>query len=496
MSSSPGILPPSQRGAGGYRELLTLAVPLMISAGTQSLMHIVDRIFLTWYSHEALAAALPAGLLFWAMLSLPYGVAQYVNTFVAQYEGAERRGRVSASVWQGIWFAILSGGLLTMAAPLGSPLFQWIGHEPAVSVQESVYFFWLCWGAIPALLTTALSCFFSGRGQMLTVSLVNLGAVLSNVVLDYAMIFGWGPIPSWGIAGAAIATNISSCCSVLIYGWLLLRPAIDREYHFLRAWKPDASLFRRMMRYGLPSGYNLFVDIAGFTVFIMIIGWIGKGELAATNIAFNLNTLAFIPVLGMSIAVSTLVGQRLGENRPDLAAKSARRGFIVSAIYMMLFGMIYITLPDLLLLPYARHANTGEADSVPFTEIHATVVVLLRFVALYSFFDAMAIIFGSAIRAAGDTVFSMLFTLCCSVGLLVIPTWTSWNFYGPSLIWSWAFCSLYVIAMGLGFFARFLQGKWKSMRVIEPLPDDVATTPATESVLTTSATPQTAAEPA
>ncbi len=474
VTSTIAPVPPSRHAPGGYRELLTLAVPLMISSGTQSLMHIVDRILLTWYSPDALAAALPAGLVFWALLSLPFGVAQYVNTFVAQYEGAQRKDRVAASIWQGVWFAIVCGGLLSAGAVVGYPLFTWIGHDEGIARLEGEYFYWLCWGGIPALLTTALSCFFSGRGQMLTVSLVNMSGVLLNALLDYCLIFGWGPFPEWGIGGAAIATNLSSCCCVLIYIGLLLRPAVEREYRFLSAWKPDGRLFPRLMRYGLPSGYNLFIDVAGFTVFIMIIGRLGPLELAATNIAFNLNTLAFIPVLGMSIAVSTLVGQRIGEGRPEIAARSAVHGFVVSAGYMLLFGVIYVALPDLLVMPYARHAETGVKGAVAFADIHSVVVVLLRFVALYSFFDAMAIIFGAAVRAAGDTLFSMAFTLGCSTLLLVLPTWLTWNFAGPSLFWSWVFCSIYVIALGLGFGARFLQGKWKTMRVIEPVPEDLA----------------------
>ena len=134
----------------------------------------------------------------------------------------------------------------------------------------------------------------------------------------------------------------------------------------------------------------------------------------------------------MSIAVSTLVGQRIGEGRPDVAAKSA----VISG-YMLMFGLI-VLLPDLL-TKALRLAN--PADAVP-SEIHNLVVVLLRFVALYSFFDAMAIIFGSRGAGGGDTVFSMLFTLVSSMSL-VLPTFvTQLNYRNdPNLIWwSWVFC--------------------------------------------------------
>mgnify|MGYP003927364789 FL=1 len=81
------------------RELLQVAVPLILSSGSISLMHVVDRIFLTWYSPDALAAALPAGIMNWTLLALPVGLASYVNTFVAQYDGAGKRERVSQALW-------------------------------------------------------------------------------------------------------------------------------------------------------------------------------------------------------------------------------------------------------------------------------------------------------------------------------------------------------------------------------------------------------------
>ena len=102
-------LPLQSAPAGGYRELLAVAIPMVLSFGTQSVMHVVDRVFMTWYSKEAVAAALPAGILFWSCLSLPYGVISYANAFVAQYDGAKRRDRVSTSVWQAAYFAVASG---------------------------------------------------------------------------------------------------------------------------------------------------------------------------------------------------------------------------------------------------------------------------------------------------------------------------------------------------------------------------------------------------
>ena len=468
--------PLQQAPAGGYRELLAIAVPMVLSSSTQSMMHVVDRVLLTWYSEQAVAAALPAGILFWSCLSLPFGVVSYANAFVAQYDGAKQPVRVAACVWQAAYFATICGLLIMLVAPLSGPLFRLVGHEAGVQALEAEYFSWLCLGAVSALLPAALSCFFSGRGQTRIVLMVNASSVLVNAALDYAMIFGWGPFPAWGMAGAAIATNLANVYATICYFVLLSRGEARQSYAFWKHWRFDSVLTRDLLKFGGASGVQMFLDIAGFTAFMMMIGWIGTRELAATNIAFNLNTLAFSPVIGVGIAVSTLVGQRIGERRPDIAAQSAWKGFVLAGGIMLACGAVYVFAPQVLLAPYAY-----RADGVNFEEVRSVVVVLLRFVALYSFFDAMAIVFGSAVRAAGDTVFSMIATCVCAWGLLVLPTYLTWKILGkqadPSALlnWSWIWCSVYVMTLGLVFFARFASGRWKMMSVIHhesaPLPE-------------------------
>ena len=326
ISTDAGI---ARRCAGSFAELLVVAIPMAMSSSTQSLMHVVDRIFLTWDSKESVAAALPAGILFWSCLSLPMGIVSYLNAFVAQYEGAKRPDRVSASVWQGIYFALICGLLLMIPSIWSTPIFRAVGHTPEVWPLEATYFGWLCLGGVAAITPVALSCFFSGRGQTMIVLMVNVSSVLVNAGLDWALIFGKGPFPRLGIAGAAIATNLANVYAALCYIGLLYWYSKNGPYRFWGHRAFDRGLMRDLLQFGGPSGLQMFLDVAGFTAFIMIIGWIGPSELAATNIAFNLNTLAFTPVIGVGIAVATLVGQRIGEGRPELAASSTWKGFVL-----------------------------------------------------------------------------------------------------------------------------------------------------------------------
>ena len=233
--------------AGGYVELLAIAVPMVLSSSTQSLMHVVDRVFMTWYSKEAVAAALPAGILFWSCLSLPFGIVSYANAFVAQYDGAKQPARVAAAVWQAAYFALACGLLLIPCAWFSDALFDLVGHEDSVRKLEAEYFSWLCLGAVFALLPAALSTFYSGRGQTRMVLLVNGASVMVNAVLVVILVFGWGPIPKLGMTGAAIATNLANAFATLCYVFLLTRSDARDTYEFWKHWRFDRRLMRDLL---------------------------------------------------------------------------------------------------------------------------------------------------------------------------------------------------------------------------------------------------------
>ncbi len=451
--------------AGSLRELLRIAVPLIISSGSVSVMHLANAVFLTWDSSTSLAAVVPAGVLQWTLISIVFGTVQYANTFVAQYEGAGRMDRAAAAVWQAIYLALVGGVMLNLLALFAGPLFDAIGHDKEVAVLEADYFGVLCFSSVPMLLTAALTCFFSGQGKTRVVMVVNVIGVSVNILSDYLLIFGNGPFPRMGIRGAGISTVLAQTVECLLLGWLFFQPAQRAKHGTWRNRAFDRNLFKRFLKFGFPQGVHFFLDVASFSVFMLLLGRLGKVELAATNLTFRLNTLAFIPMLGLGTAVSTLVGRRIGEGRPELAVRSTWTAFKVSAVYMLFFAAIFVLLPDLILMPFKAFSDPSD-----FAKLRDPVVELLRFVAVYCFFDAMVIVFSFAIRGAGDTRFALLFSCIVAWTIMVLPTWISIRWYGGGLNACWWFCTIYIIVLGIGFFARFQAGHWKKMRVIEATP--------------------------
>ncbi len=447
---------------GGYREVFAIAVPLILSTGAWSVQHFVDRMFLAWYSPEALAASMPAGILFFSLMSLFIGTASYVSTFVAQYYGAERYHRIGPALWQGVYISLLGGCLLLCLIPFAGPIFNLVGHDPLVQRNEVAYFQILCFGGFPVIASAAISGFYAGRGKPWPVMWVNTASTAVNLLLDYVLIFGRWSLPELGIEGAGIATVLAGLFSFVVYLSLMFARSHNQTYHTLKGWRPKKELFLRLMRFGFPSGVQFFLEMLGFTVFILLVGRLGTTSLAASNIAFNINTIAFMPMIGCGIAISVLVGQHLGRNRPDLAQKSVYSGFHITFVYMASIAVAYVLIPRVFVLPFAV-----QADPDGFREIYRLSVILLRFIAVYSIFDTMNIIFASAIKGAGDTRFVMFMIVAISSLVLVIPSYIAIVILKHGLMVAWVLVSAYTIILGFVFLLRFLGGKWKTMRVIE-----------------------------
>jgi multidrug resistance protein, MATE family len=450
---------------GGYRTVLTLAIPLILSTGSWSIQTFINRMFLVWHSADSVAAAMPAGMLSFAILSIFINTAGYVSTFVAQYHGAGQDDKVGRVVWQALPIAVIGAAFNLLLIPLTPMFFRWVGHDPGVQTGEIALFRVMCLGAFPTIISTSLSGMLSGLGRTRSVMWVTLSGTGINIILDYTLIFGnWG-FPNLGIAGAGWAGVIAATMQMVLFILIIATKPYRRQFRSFD-WRPDKDLFWRLIRFGLPSGFQFFVDMAAFAAFILLVGRIGRNELAATNLAFNINTIAFMPMIGIGITVSVLVGQALGRNNPDQARYSVRSAFDLTFTYMAVIAALFIILPELFLKPFQ-----ARSDPATFTAIADITAILLRFVAIYTLFDALNIIFSSAIKGAGDTKFVMYMIIVLLLGVLVIPTFAAVMWLGASIYVCWGIASAYVMALGVSFFLRYRSGKWQTMRVIDhPIP--------------------------
>jgi MATE family multidrug resistance protein len=238
----------------------------------------------------------------------------------------------------------------------------------------------------------------------------------------------------------------------------------QRIFHTRRSIRIDTTGIKKLIRYGAPSGMQFFLDISAITVFVFLIGQLGKAELAASNIVWAINALAFYPMLGASVATATLVGQYIGRKDLGTAEKSTYTALKAVEAYMLFFAVLYYLFPHTLMEWF--HGESGAVEA-PFAGIADLGSRILLFVAIYQISDAMTITFSGALRGAGDTAFAMWTGVICSWLLFVPGTWIALNWLGWGIMGAWLWATIYTTVMGVVYMLRFRSGYWKRIRLID-----------------------------
>ena len=221
-----------------------------------------------------------------------------------------------------------------------------------------------------------------------------------------------------------------------------------------------------MLRYGTPSGVQLFLDLLAFNIFVIMLGWVGSSveekliNQEASTIALSINSISFTPMIGLGQTVTVLVGQSVGAGKIADASRAVRTCRNLSLFYTGIMGLIFLFYPDPLIGLFAR---SGDAGQVATMEV---VRVFMRFIAALTMFDAMIIIFSGAVKGAGDTKFAMYANVGLAFMLFVFPCVIAW-FLKSSIFVYWLILDTYGITCAIVFIFRYIQGKWKKMRVIE-----------------------------
>jgi len=447
----------------GYGDVLRISLPMVISMGSHTVMLFTDRLFLGHYSLDAIAAATPSGMLAFMFMCFFTGIVGFNNTFVAQYIGTGAPRRVGCALWQTLYFSVGAGMILAALSPIGGPIFRMAGHEPEVQKLESVYFAILMLGSIFPLLHDGLASFYSGRGLTRVIMVINLIGMTVNIPLNYMLINGLYGLPELGVAGSALATVTSHGVMLILFVLVVFRNKNEAVYGVRSRRRFDRELFARLLKFGTPAGLQFFMEMFAFTFFLLMIGRLGRNELAATNMAFALNTLCFMPMIGFAIAVSTLVGQAIGRGRPEDGVTATHSALHLTCAYMWTVALIFVLLPT----PLCNIFQSPGQDPAEFAAVRSMAVVLLRFVALYSILDTFNVIYSGTLKGAGDTQFIGWTVLILTSTVMVVPIYLALVWFHAGLYTAWSFATAYVCLMAFIFYIRYRQGRWKTMLVIE-----------------------------
>ncbi|MGB1925930.1 MAG: MATE family efflux transporter [Rubripirellula sp.] len=443
-----------------FREVLRIALPLVVSTGTFSLVLFMDRTMLLWFDGASMSAAMAGGNLFWVCLCLPIGIVSMTGAVISQHVGAGQENKVGRLLWQGVWLSCFVTPIFVAFGFIAEEFFRSTGQAEELIPLQASYFRILMFGSTGMLLESTLSGFFSGTERTRTIMWVSIGSGVVNLILDSILIFGFGPIAAFGIEGAAFASVLSLWFKAVCYAVFLVRKPTADRYQILASYRLDRKAFGRLIYFGFPAGLMHLVESGGFTVMMLRIGTFGDIALRSTTMALNFNMVAFIPLVGLSIASSVLVGRHLIASGAAAASQRVKYAIGIGIIYSAVWLTAYLFFPDPLIDFYElKSADEGSPEAAEIAKI------LLGFVSVYILFDAIQLIIAGALRGAGDTWFVLLagFTTSATalgIGFIFEPS-------EDALFWWWSVLSGWIITLAIVMSLRFLQGKWKSMTMID-----------------------------
>lgn len=435
--------------------LLLLAFPIIASMVSRTAMGFVDFAMISQLGIEAQAAFMPANILVFCVISLGMGTVTAISTLVSQSLGQKNYRECSAYNWQGFYVAAAySAFFLPLYFLLPYFFHHVVKHEPAVQEMEIIYSQICILGLFPSIASASLSNFFNGVHRPNIGLWVALVGNLFNLVANWALIFGHLGFPALGMAGSAWGTFAATVLQTLIlFAWTLL-PSYHTQFQTRHTFQIDWVKIWQIIKVGFPAGLQFVSDIVAFTIFtLFLVGRFGEQQLAASNLVFQFLQISFMPTVGLSIAVTAMVGKAIGQQRPDYARLVTRWATLFALGYMGAIGLCYVTL---------RYPLVGLLSQDPVVIQHAVTVLLLC--ALFQLFDALGIIHVGALRGAGDNLFPALTSVLVAStvfipgGYLIAYLQPAWGITGP-----WIAATSFIILVGLIATARWKWGPWEKI---------------------------------
>jgi MATE family multidrug resistance protein len=388
---------------GGIKELLVLALPMIVSTACDGVMTFTDRMFLARVGPEHMNAAMAGGIAFMMLTFFFIGLINYSTAIVAQYFGAGEKHNSSKATFQALLIALAAWPMVIFLKPLVIWFFEFTNTPESQIGHQINYINVLIWGALFSLLRSVFSCYFTGIGKTKIVMTATIAAMFVNVVLDYILIFGKFGMPEMGIKGAALATISGSFFATFILAVSYFRRDNVSEFSLSKSFRFRWEIMRKLLYFGYPAGLEMFLNFLAFSTMISIFHSKGDVSATATTIMFNWDLVSFIPLLGIEIAVTSLVGKYMGARKPHVAHRAALSAIKTGMFYSVVVLILFIFIPEALV----RVFRPENPDAV-FEQAVPLAVSMIRIATLYVLAEAVMVALIGALRGAGDTHFTML----------------------------------------------------------------------------------------
>ena len=446
---------------GDVKDVLVVALPMLLSMSFDTLMTFIDRLFLSKLGPAEMNAALGAGAVQLALTMFFTGMISYTTAMVAQRLGGKRRWDCARTFMQALYVSLMCVPLLYLTIPLGHVVFG-MEHLPADQLQyQKTYFNILMFGGVINLVRNVAPCFFSGIGETKIVMKAAFVGMLVNVACNFVLIYGMGPVPALGVAGAAYGTLIGNVVSTVILFAKFFGKSYHRRFRTRYAFAFSWPLTQELLKKGIPSGVEMFLNMSAFQLLILMFHALGPESATASSVMFNWDMVAYVPLMGLEVASTSLVGRYVGAKDGAAASRSTYSGLKLGWGYSLLIGIFFIFLPGILTDIFKPDVAEASAEAIAiFESARPMSIFMLRIATFYIFVEVLLVIYAGALRGAGDTLWVMFACAImnwCVAGSLYLVAYV----FGLPAHLAWiAVVAVYSTAPVL-FWLRWKNGKWR-----------------------------------
>lgn len=383
------------------RAIVLLAVPTVLEMSMESLLTIVDIIFVSKLGSNAVATV---GLTE-SMLSIVYALAMGFSTaataMISRKIGEKDADGAAVAAVQAIGAAVVVAASVGMAGALLSPrLLAAMGATPEVVAYGSTYAGVMLGGSVTIFLLFVVNAVFRSSGDAATAMRSLWLANILNILLAPCLIFGLGPFPRLGVVGAAVATTVSRALGV-VYQVVVLSRGRGRVKILARHLRIDTRVLAPLSRIASVGTLQVLIESASWLALVLILSSYGSVVLAGYTIAMRVAIFAMLPSWGLAGGAATLVGQNLGAGEPLRAQRSVETIAIYNVVVLGSVGAIFALFP---------HAIVGlVSNDAAVAEVAATCLRITGFGFVFFGFGMVAV---QAFNGAGDTLTPMLLNVC------------------------------------------------------------------------------------
>jgi putative MATE family efflux protein len=442
------VLPNSARRS----TILVLALPIIGGMVSQNVLNLVDTYMVGSLGDAALAAVGMGGFANWLTMAFITGLATGVQAIAARRKGEDKLDEMALPLNGGLLLALTLGIPMSLGVIYFAPrLFPILIDDPAVYELGIPYL------RVRLIGLTAIAMNFAFRGYWNGVNLSRLYMRtlvimhITNITLNWLLIFGHFGFPEMGTTGAGLASAISAYVGLGVYFFLGFKHA--RPAGFLRGIPAHATM-KTMLRLAIPSGIQQLFFAGGMTTFMWIIGHSGTRELAVSNVIINLILVAILPGMGFGLAAASLVGQALGRKNPKDAM---RWGWEVA-----LFGSIIVSA---LAVPVAVFPEFFLGIFVHDPATIAVGALALRIAAAGMFFDVFGMVIMNAHFGAGAASRVTVISVVMQWVIFLPAAYFIGVVWGLGLTAVWIGQFVYRTLQTVLFIASWKQGTWANSKV-------------------------------